>query len=70
MKTIALKDKTFNLIKELKEKRNMESFDKLVINLIMEKENIPDSMFGVLKRKTKPFTGKERGELWKDENRF
>ncbi|MEK6897475.1 MAG: hypothetical protein AABW93_03015 [Nanoarchaeota archaeon] len=70
MKTIALKERTFNLIKELKEKEKAESFDKLIINLIFKKENIPNSMFGALKGKTKPFTRKEREEIWKDENRF
>jgi len=70
MKTIALKERTFNLIKELKEKENAGSFDKLIIELIMHKENIPKSMFGALKGKSKPFTRKEREALWKDENRF
>ena len=70
MKTIALKERTFNLIKELKEKENAGSFDKLIIELIMHKEKIPKSMFGALRGKSKPFTRKEREELWKDENRF
>ena len=70
MKTIALKEQTFNLIKELKEKEKAGSFDKLIIELIMHKEKIPKSMFGALKGKTKSFTRKEREELWKDENRF
>ena len=70
MKTIALKEKTFNLIKELKEKEKLSSFDKLITDLVMHKEKIPKSMFGALKGKTKSFTRKEREELWKDENRF
>ena len=70
MKTIALKERTFNLIRELKEKEQAGSFDKLIIELIMHKEKIPKSMFGALKGKTKSFTRKEREELWKDENRF
>ena len=70
MKTIALKERTFELIRELKEKEKAESFDKLIIELIMHKEKIPKSMFGALKGKTKSFTRKEREELWKDENRF
>ena len=69
MKTIALKERTFNLIRELKEKEKVASFDKLIISLIVKKENIPDSMFGSLKGKTKPFTRKEREKLWKDSER-
>ena len=34
MKTIALKDKTFQLIKDLKDKDKISSFDKLVLSLI------------------------------------
>ncbi len=69
MKTIALKERTFNLIKELKEKEKMSSFDKLVITLIMKREGIDEDMFGSLKGKTKSFTRKERRELWKDSER-
>jgi len=70
MKTIALKEKTFNLIKELKEKERFSSFDKLIINLIKKEEHVPESMFGALKGKTKSFTRKERGKIWKDVNRL
>jgi len=70
MKTIALKERTFDMIKELKEKEKAQSFDKLIIELIMHKEKIPKSMFGALKGKTKSFTRKEREGLWKDEDRF
>lgn len=70
MKTIALKEKTFNLIKELKERKKFSSFDKLIIKLVMKEEGVKDSMFGVLKGKTKPFTRKEREEIWKDSNRL
>lgn len=70
MKTIALKERTFDLITELKAKEKARSFDKLIIELIMHKEKIPKSMFGALKGKTKSFTRKEREDIWKDENRF
>jgi len=70
MKTIALKEQTFNLIKELKEKEKAGSFDKLIIELIMHKEKIPKSMFGALKGKTKPFTREERKKLWRDDQRW
>mgnify|MGYP001598575503 CR=1 FL=1 len=70
MKTIALKEKTFGLIKELKEKEKAGSFDELIVELIMNKEKIPRSMFGALKGKAKPFTRKEREEIMGDEERW
>lgn len=70
MKTIALKERTFQLIKEMKEKEAVSSFDKLIAGLIMHKENIPKSMFGALKGKSKPFTRKEREEIMGDEQRW
>lgn len=69
MKTIALKDKTFNLIKELKEKQKMKSFDRLIIDLIITKEKIPEDMFGSLKGKSGGFTPKERKKIWRDSKR-
>lgn len=69
MKTIALKERTFELIKELKKNERISSFDKLILALIMKKEGISEDMFGALKGKTKSFTRKEREELWKDSAR-
>lgn len=69
MKTIALKEKTFYLLKEMKEKEKTDSFDKLIIDIILEKEKIPASMRGSLKGKTKKFTRKERQEIWRDDYR-
>ena len=69
MKTIALKERTFNLIRDLKEKEKMSSFDVLILKLIMKKEGIDEDMFGSLKGKTKSFTRKEREKLWKDSER-
>ncbi|MEX0920441.1 MAG: hypothetical protein WDZ69_02560 [Candidatus Pacearchaeota archaeon] len=70
MKTIAIKEKTFHLIKELKEKEKVKSFDKLLENLIIHKEKVPQKMFGALKGKTKSFTRKEREEIMGDEERW
>jgi len=69
MKTIALKERTFELLRELKEKKKAESFDELVLNIIIERGNIATSMRGSLKGKTKRFTSKERDKLWKDKYR-
>ncbi len=69
MRTIALKEKTFGLLRNMKEKEKSDSFDELVLDLIMNKEGVSDSMFGSLKGKTKRFTSKERNRIWKDEYR-
>ncbi len=69
MKTIALKEKTFELISELKKRQKISSFDKLIINFIMKEKQVKDSMFGALKGKTKSFTKKEREKIWKDSER-
>ena len=69
MKTIALKEKTFELINELKKKKGISSFDKLMIYLVRKEDRVQASMFGALKGKAKPFTRKERQSLWRDSNR-
>ena len=63
MKTIALKEKTFQILEGLKKKEKAESYDELITNLII-KPCIPDSMFGALKGKS--FTHKEREEMWRE----
>ncbi len=70
MKTIALKDKTFQLIKDLKDKDKISSFDKLVLSLILKRENIKQDMFGSLKGKTKGFSRKEREEIMGEDKRW
>ncbi len=66
MKTIALKEKTFDLLNELKKLKGRESFDELVFELIIERDKVPDSMFGFLKGKTGGFTPKERKKIWNE----
>lgn len=66
MKTIALSEKTFNILQKLKVEREADSFDNLVLDIIIEKEKIPSDMFGTLKGKSKSFTQKERKKTWKD----
>lgn len=65
MKTIALKEKTFQILQELKEKEKSSSFDDLITKIVVE-PCVPKSMFGSLKGKGKPFTHKEREEMWRD----
>jgi hypothetical protein len=65
MKTIALKEKTFQVLEDLKEKEKASSFDDLITKIIV-KPCIPNSMRGSLKGKAKSFTKKERKDMWKD----
>ncbi len=66
MKTIAIREETFQILNDLKLKKKKESFDKLITELVVQEEKIPDSMFGALKGKIKSFTNKERNEMWGD----
>lgn len=66
MKTIALQEKTFEMLEEMKKKEKVKSFDSLLLEMIRKKEKIPESMLGSLKGKTKSFTKKERKEMWRD----
>ena len=66
MKTIALKERTFQILRDLKRKKSSNSFDELIIELVVGETKIPDSMFGSLKGKIKSFTRKEREEMWGD----
>jgi predicted CopG family antitoxin len=68
MKTIALSERTFNLLQKMKEAKKVNSFESLVIEMIIEKEKVPKSLFGSLKGKAKSFSSKEREELWKNRN--
>jgi len=66
MKTIALREETFQILDDLKRKRKKESFDRLITELVIKEEKIPDSMFGSLKGKAKSFKDKERDNMWED----
>ena len=67
MKTIAVKEKTYELLEELKGQEKTSSFNELIMNMIQKTKKTPDSLFGSLKGKTKAFTTTERHELWKEE---
>ena len=69
MKTIALKERTFQLLEGIKKEKKLDSFDSVISNLIIKDKQIPNSLFGSLKNKTKTFTSEERKTLWQDENR-
>ncbi len=69
MKTVALDELTFERLKRLKEEMKEDSFKNVIAKLIDKKKRIPKSMFGSLKGKIKPFSRKERTELWRDKFR-
>lgn len=68
MKTIAVSERTFQLLKGLKE-HEKDSFDGLIYELVISQKQTPSSMFGRLKGKAKPFTNEERKQMWQDKER-
>jgi len=56
MKTIAIHEKTYELLEKLKEKAKTSSFNKLMLKIIREATETPKSLFGALKYKSKRFT--------------
>ena len=68
MKTVALSEKTFQLLRSLKESEKI-SFDKLIYDLVISEKQTPLSMFGKLKGKAKPFSDAERKKIWEDKER-
>jgi predicted CopG family antitoxin len=69
MKTIALDERTFRLLEELKRRKKASSFNEVVLEMIAEENEVPDSLFGSLKGKTGGFSPKERKNIWKDKYR-
>ena len=67
MKTIAVKEKTYELLEELKKKQKTGSFNELILSMIQKTKKTPPSLFGSLKGKTKRFTTSERHEIWGEE---
>ncbi|MBI2110043.1 hypothetical protein HYT58_02640 [Candidatus Woesearchaeota archaeon] len=64
MKTIALQERTFEILEELKKEKKSQSFNELILKLVTENKKIPKSMFGSLKGKDKEFTTEERHKIW------
>ena len=57
--TIAVKTETLNMLRKAKEELNMDSFDTLIKNLLLEVKKPKKSMFGVLKAVRKEFKREE-----------
>ncbi len=67
MKTIAISERTFEILRRLREEFNSKTYEETMLNLIAKQKEIPDSLFGSLKGKTKSFDETERRELWIEE---
>ena len=64
MKTIALNEGTWERLKQMREKENLDNFNEVVEILIKKSHKVPKSMFGIDKGKS--YTLKEHGEFQRD----
>ena len=64
MKTIALKETTWEKLRQMRDKERLGNFDELVEELIKKAGNVPKSMFGVDKGRS--YTLKEHEEFQRD----
>ena len=53
--TIQLKNSTLNKLKKLKKEKKANSYDEVIEELIQHELNLPESLFGFMKGKTKSF---------------
>ena len=65
MKTIAVKEPTWEKLKNVMKEENLPNFDLLIDTLIKKFEDVPKSMFGIDKG-SKPYTLKEHEEFQRD----
>ena len=63
--TIQVSETTRQMLEMAKKKVGAKSLDETLQKVLEEQLNVPKSMFGTLKGKMKPFTRKERLEMWK-----
>lgn len=66
MKTIALSEHTFELLKALKQRERLRSFELLVRQLMCQHNGVSHSLLGILKGKAKPFNSDDRKKIWRD----
>ena len=62
MKTIALKEKTFGLLEELKRELDARTFEEVILRIVRRMRKVPKNMFGI-DMKMKPFSEKEEVEF-------
>ncbi len=59
--TVQVDEKTLQMLNKIKKEMNANSHDQVIKSLILERKNIPCSMFGS-NRKLKPFTEEDEAE--------
>ena len=64
MKTIALNEGTWERLKQMREKENLDNFNEVVEILIKKSHKVPKSMFGIDKGKS--YTLKEHDKFQRD----
>jgi hypothetical protein len=60
--TVQVDEKTLQMLNKIKKETNASSHDQVIKSLILERKNIPCSMFGS-NRKLKPFTQQDEAEF-------
>jgi hypothetical protein len=60
--TVQVDEKTLQMLNKIKKEMNAGSHDQVIKSLILERKNIPCSMFGS-NRKLKPFTKEDEAEF-------
>jgi hypothetical protein len=60
--TVQVDEKTLQMLNKIKKEMKANSHDQVIKSLILERKNIPCSMFGS-NRKLKPFTRKDEAEF-------
>ncbi len=63
--TIQVSETTRHMLELAKNRTGAKSFDEALQRLLEEQLDLPKSMFGTLKGKLKPFSRKDRLEMWK-----
>ena len=63
--TIQVSETTRQMLEMVKKKMGAKSLDETLQKVLEEQLDVPKSMFGTLKGKMKPFTRKERLDMWK-----
>jgi hypothetical protein len=59
--TVQVDEKTLQMLNKIKKEMKANSHDQVIKSLILERKNIPCSMFGS-NRKLKPFTREDEAE--------
>jgi hypothetical protein len=60
--TVQVDEKTLQMLNKIKKEMKANSHDQVIKSLILERKNIPRSMFGS-NRKLKPFSRKDETEF-------